>query len=719
MSNVKRILPTAVLACLVLGSVTLADEFDDAVETSVRHIGFNNSLDDSTATANGTLTGTGSYADSNELPFQQVLSLPGNDSTSGVVTAGNSPDMSTTDFSVFVRFRADPQSTAEESSWRPLVHTNNHTGGQTKGFSLHVMREGHADAGRLMMNLGGVGFRSLSNGTVTDSSWHTATVVREGSTAKLYIDGVLNVTGAAGADMPARPLEIGGSVTNTARRFRGDIDEVILDDEAWPAQKVMGMQTGPEKYPGSFGRGGAQLPFEPISLHRWIVWSGSGAGFIPGHIDETPVPAGVSAHYIGVEVIPADAENLAFAKVSTELTASNTDHASYRLRYRIRDSIVPLLFYHSIQGPHIFTENYGLLDSEVDYDDDGIPNSEDCDIDGDGHNNSVDGDIDDDGLPNSIDADDDGDGIRDSEDPTPQGPPTCGAGDVDGDGVADEDDVDIDNDGIPNHEDDDDDGDGIPDDQDPDANGNGIPDADEQPNPAPEPPWNGDEPPDTIIDNEEIVVGPPGDMDGDGLPDLIDPDKDGDGINDTIDEDDDNDGIPDYADEDEEEYEGTPIPILPPIVIPPPAPPIYPPTPRPPPQDPSAECDPCYYLEQIVQLLTPQDGYDETTGEYDDPANQLISQIQMPIMPEMQVPKLEMILPELGGGNPVSVLATVPGTNAVILLSADPEQLGSYYPFLSPLFSVMEVIRKNIRLIALVFMIVLLGKKIFTRTSIQ
>merc|ERR1711981_781049 len=108
---------------------------------------------------------------------------------------------------------------------------------------------------------------------------------------------------------------------------------------------------------------------------------------------------------------------------------------------------------------------------DLDYDNDGIIDSEDDDDDNDGVLDDVDDDDDNDGIPDSVDSDDDNDGIPDElDDPSltrvevDEAPPP--PLDTDGDSIPDVDDPDIDNDGILNVNDDDDDGDNVADEDD-------------------------------------------------------------------------------------------------------------------------------------------------------------------------------------------------------------------------------------------------------------
>ena len=130
---------------------------------------------------------------------------------------------------------------------------------------------------------------------------------------------------------------------------------------------------------------------------------------------------------------------------------------------------------------------------------------------------------DDDATDNGLDpnADADGDGIPDAQE---------GDGDADGDGTPDYLDDDADGNGIPDAQegDGDHDGDGIIDAHDTDDDGDGIPDT-------------------TEIDGNP---GAPPDSDSDGVPDYLDIDSDADGISDAIegDRDADSDGVPNYLD---------------------------------------------------------------------------------------------------------------------------------------------------------------------------
>jgi len=203
----------------------------------------------------------------------------------------------------------------------------------------------------------------------------------------------------------------------------------------------------------------------------------------------------------------------------------------------------------------------GLLDpGDPDDDDDGIPTADEL---------NAPADPDGDGIPNHLDTDSDDDGLDDDEEALagydPYALDTDGGGTPDGAEVfwgtdpldPDDDDeigVDTDGDGIPDgrEEPGDSDGDGTPDVADPDDDDDGVPTADEVDGDT-----DGDGLPDHIDDDDDGDGVPTaeegtGDTDGDGLPDYRDDDDDGDGVP-TADEgtgDTDGDGVPDYLDTD-------------------------------------------------------------------------------------------------------------------------------------------------------------------------
>ena len=169
-----------------------------------------------------------------------------------------------------------------------------------------------------------------------------------------------------------------------------------------------------------------------------------------------------------------------------------------------------------------------VLDSvdagDDDSDDDGQLNWHDADADGDGAGDGVDGRDDPDGdqLPCYLDADE-----------------RCAA-DTDGDGVSDADEVAQGSNPF-----------------DPDTDGDSIPDGEETQDPT-----NADDDADGITTLQEVldqqVFG--ADVDGDGMPNHLDPDSDDDGIEDAVEGrgDGDGDGIPDYLDAVEDGAAGDP-----------------------------------------------------------------------------------------------------------------------------------------------------------------
>jgi len=200
------------------------------------------------------------------------------------------------------------------------------------------------------------------------------------------------------------------------------------------------------------------------------------------------------------------------------------------------------------------------LNTPVDTDGDGVPDFQDVDSDNDGVSDLVEGgsdpalDNDGDGMIDPTVPDVDGNGIPDVVDPNISGSTPAPTPDTDGDGIDDYRDLDSDNDGINDIEESgstDTNGDGLIDEPNtlidgnklPDTDGNGIVDILEPNNPG-----LGD-----LDSDGDGVIDDTSDIDGDGIPDVVDgakdifgdsrKDSDGDGVADIYDLDDDNDGI--------------------------------------------------------------------------------------------------------------------------------------------------------------------------------
>lgn len=105
----------------------------------------------------------------------------------------------------------------------------------------------HADwgmvllGGRLAVGIGQPDTTYFSASSINDGLWHHVAVTRNNSTGtvRLYVDGVLETTGAAPTGSRSEPslLRIGSLQTGSGF-FSGAIDQVILEDRIWSAAEI-------------------------------------------------------------------------------------------------------------------------------------------------------------------------------------------------------------------------------------------------------------------------------------------------------------------------------------------------------------------------------------------------------------------------------------------------------------------------------------------------
>ena len=88
----------------------------------------------------------------------------------------------------------------------------------------------------LRVSNGSGGVEVTSTTSVNNGIWYYATVVRDGTTLRLYINGVQEDTGdVTGVDIPnsTRPLWVGKSDSSGSVYFDGKITNVQIWDKAW------------------------------------------------------------------------------------------------------------------------------------------------------------------------------------------------------------------------------------------------------------------------------------------------------------------------------------------------------------------------------------------------------------------------------------------------------------------------------------------------------
>ena len=119
----------------------------------------------------------------------------------------------------------------------------------TKGLqSWRLMRNGSSSALSFHFNaLGGGEYQANGSTNVLDGQWHHVMAIYDGSQIRLYIDGELDASAAAGSvNTSGDPVYIGSRVNNTANRnWIGNIDDVRLYDIALTEQNLLYLADNP------------------------------------------------------------------------------------------------------------------------------------------------------------------------------------------------------------------------------------------------------------------------------------------------------------------------------------------------------------------------------------------------------------------------------------------------------------------------------------------
>jgi|GEM_PF-801138 len=92
--------------------------------------------------------------------------------------------------------------------------------GTNKGYQLRLIN------GKVDANFGGTATTVTSSGTLTANQWHNVFVTYNGAQYKIYIDGVLDISGSAPNDLASTTALFIGSSSGSSDWFHGQIDDI-------------------------------------------------------------------------------------------------------------------------------------------------------------------------------------------------------------------------------------------------------------------------------------------------------------------------------------------------------------------------------------------------------------------------------------------------------------------------------------------------------------
>lgn len=196
--------------------------------------GYGQTVNDSIATASGTLTCTGAncekptWAPEDQCVSGKCLKFDGSDD---FISVANSATIQNTvwSFSAWINWKG-----ANLEGYGGLVERIN---GSTTSNSNRILI---ADSTSKIWIQGDSVTQLISNTSLNKNQWYFITVTQSGGTPTLYINGVLDKTGSAGTFTPGTsPLYIGrGSVESTTYYFNGYLDDIKIYNYARTAAQI-------------------------------------------------------------------------------------------------------------------------------------------------------------------------------------------------------------------------------------------------------------------------------------------------------------------------------------------------------------------------------------------------------------------------------------------------------------------------------------------------
>ena len=250
------------------------------------------------------------------------------DGADDVVDLGQGDAVDVTGTAITLEARIRP------SAWRDGVFegnvVNKEENGPDDGYALRV-----GDDGRFNFLLGGGGWREVTTapGTLALDVWQHLAATYDGTTQRLYVDGVEVATGTASFSIASAdvPLRVGSSARYPARTFAGEIDEVRVWSVARTAAQIQDALGRPlsdaETAPGSglagywrFDEGAGQIAVDdaPAAAHGTLGLAAAVAADDP--VWTTPLPVDAEAGAPGAFALLPAAPNPSGAATTLRFT---------------------------------------------------------------------------------------------------------------------------------------------------------------------------------------------------------------------------------------------------------------------------------------------------------------------------------------------------------------------------------------------------------------
>jgi PKD repeat protein len=145
--------------------------------------------------------------------------------------------------------------TGGQGTYRSVVTSRDYAPGNTRGYILYAAAD---NTWQLWLGNGGAGWEQVFGPTVTLNAWTHLVATYDGTTARLYLNGVLAASsGAAYSPNAQRPLRMAAGATDRAPDYflPGRVDEVAVYGSALAGTRVQAHYAA-----GTSGGGGNQPP---------------------------------------------------------------------------------------------------------------------------------------------------------------------------------------------------------------------------------------------------------------------------------------------------------------------------------------------------------------------------------------------------------------------------------------------------------------------------